>query len=166
MGILTKDNDMIERMELDLAAKAQSAYTAAGLSPNVHGIFSLDDLEKKIEADLCSKLAVGVGYAGALPTIDPKAPLNTAPGGNAVKMVAFTFNVILAVPTGEDCLERYSATKLLTVLRRGILGSIIDGDSASRTWAFAKEFPNVQESTQTMLYYTQVWQVILPAVSL
>jgi len=157
---------MVERMEADLGAKASAAYTAAGISPAILGVFSLDDLEKKLESDLCGKLAVGVGYAGAEPTAvvsNPKAPLNVG-SSNAAKTVDFIFTVILAVPTGPECTERHSATKLLTILRLGILGSTVSGDNTNRTWAFVRESPNITESTETMLYYSQVWRVAMPIV--
>lgn len=162
---LNTDPGMIERMEVDLATKAEAAYTSAGLSPVVFGVFSLDDLEKKSEADLCQKLAVGVGYAGAEPTVAQNLRDNLNVGSsNAAKTVDFIFTIILAVPTGAECSERYSATKLLTILRMGILGSSVSGDITNRTWAFVKESPNVQESTDTMLYYSQVWRVAMQVV--
>lgn len=159
---LNQNDDMIERMELDLTTKAQAAFAAAGLEANIHGVFSIDDLENKVEADLCQLIAVGVGYAGAEP-VSPATPPNTAPGGNSAKMVNFMFVVILTVPTGQDCIQRYSATKLLTVLRRSIEGKACDGDTTNRTWAFVKEYPNIEESTDTMLFYSQVWRLALPA---
>lgn len=161
---LNQDNDMIERMEADLVAKAEDAFAAASLEAGIYGVFSLDDLEEKTEEDLCKKLAVGVGYAGAEPASDPKG-LNSAPGGNTSKGVDFLFHVILAVPHGPDCTERYSATKLLTVLRRSINGTTCSGDATNRTWSFVKELPNVQDSTDTMLYYSQVWVIRLISVS-
>ncbi len=162
---LNQDFDMVERMELDLIAKATSAFTAADVAAGVFGVFSLDDLEHKTEAELCQKIALGVGYTGAEPRDNAKAALGTAPGGSAVKVIDFMFAVILAVPHGDYCQERYSATKLMTVLRRGILGSSVSGDSTNRTWSFVKEFPNISNSTDTMLYYTQVWRVDLPVTS-
>lgn len=169
MPRLNEDNEMIERMEVDLSSKAQAAFVTAGVSPSIHGVFSLDDLERKTEEELCQRVAVGVGYWGAKPHAGESAQRgsqNTAPGGNAVKMVDFVFMVILAVPHGENCLERYSATRLLTVLRRGINGSTVSGDATNRTWTFVSETPNITESTDSMLYYTQVWRVTLPAVGL
>lgn len=162
MPMLNDDNDMIERMEGDLVAKAQLAYLAAALDANIHGVFSLDDLETINQADLCKKIGVGVGYAGAEP-VTVHAPQGSQPGGKGVQMTDFLFHLILAVPHGEDCLERYSATRLLTILRRSINGKPCDGDTASRTWAFVKEFPNITESTESMLYYSQVWRIMLPA---
>lgn len=164
--LVNLDDDMIEAMEKDLQSKAMTAYQTASLSPTVFGVFSLDQLEEHTESELCGKLAVGVGYAGAEPTAvdsNPKAPLNVG-SNNAVKTVDFLFTIILAVPTGAECAERYSATKLLTILRKGILGSTIAGDSTNRTWAFVKEAPNVSESTDTMLYYSQLWRAALPIV--
>jgi hypothetical protein len=166
MARLNADYDMIERMELDLVTKAQAAFTAAGLTVNVHGVFSIDDLENKTESDLCSKIAIGVGYMGAELTsykVDPKVPLNVS-AGLAAKTVDFLFSIILGVPTGDACEERYNATKLLTALRRHILGSMVSGDRASRNWNFVKESPNISESTKTMLYYSQVWRVAIVEV--
>lgn len=162
---LNQDNEMIERMELDLVAKAKEAFFTANLEALIHGVFSLDELEELTETSLCQKLAVGVGYAGAESASDPKGSLNSGPGGNTTKMVDFLFHVILAVEHGKECVERYSATKLLTVLRRGIQGKICSGDQTNRTWAFVKEFPNVTDSTDTMLYYSQVWLLRLPSVA-
>lgn len=161
--MLNKDNSMLQRMELDLVNKVTAAYNAAGLTANIHGVFSLDDLEQKEESDLCGLLAVGVGYAGAEPA-EPRGQLNTAPGGSAAKMVDFMFHLILAVPHGLNCVERYEATKLLTVLRNSILGSSCSGDATNRTWAFVKEFPNIADSSDTMLYYSQVWRLAVPVI--
>jgi hypothetical protein len=166
MTLLNLDDTMIERMESDLATKASAAFTGASLTTGVHGVFSIDDLENKLESELCGNIAVGVGYMGAEPTAfetQPKAPLNVA-RGEAVKSLDFIFTVILAVPTGSDCTQRYDATKLLTILRRKIMGSAIDGDQVQRCWAFVREGPQISASTETMLYYSQVWRVALPHV--
>lgn len=158
---LNQDVGMVERMERDLTEKAQAAYAAAGLSANIHGVFSLDDLEDTQESDLCGKLAVGVGYAGA-ESVTP-APVASGPGGvNTAKMVDFIFHVILAVPHGQGCIERYDATKLLTSLRNAINGKHCSGDTTNRVWSFVKEFPNITDSTDTMLYYSQVWRLAMP----
>lgn len=162
--MLTADDTMIERMEIDLADKAAAAFVSAGVQASVYGVFSLDDLEKKQESELQHKIAIGVQYTGAAPPeIDFNPKGSAAPGqGTSVRMVLYQFLVVVAVPTEQNCLERYNGTKLLTVLRRHIHGSTISGDIASRRWAFSKEVPNVGPSTETMLYYSQVWQVGLP----
>ena len=164
--ILNLDNDMIERMEGDLAQKCAAAFQGASIEAAVHGVFSLDDLEKKQESDLCGGIGIGVGYTGAEPThldTNPKAQLNVS-RGEAVKSLDFHFVVILAVPKDNECAERYSATKLLTLLRRTIMGSNVDGDRVQRTWAFVREAPDISASTKSMLYYSQVWRVALPNV--
>lgn len=61
-------------------------------------------------------------------------------------------------------MERYNATQLLTVLRRHIHGSTVAGDAGQRRWGFLKETPRMDQSTETMLYYTQSWAVALPLV--
>lgn len=163
---LNQDPDMVERMEKDLTSKVKEAFESAGVSSMVFGVFSLDDLETKSKDELCNKLAVGVGYVLSEPTAvstNQKDPLNVG-SVNAAKTVDFVFSIILAVPTGPECAERYSATKLLTVLRQSILGSTVSGDSTNRTWAFVKEAPNVAESTEEMLYYSQIWRVAVVIV--
>lgn len=155
--LLNLDEDIIKTLELDLVTKSQAAYQQAGIEPNVFGVFNIDDLEKKQVSDLCGKLAVGVGYAGA----DTATPTPNAqnPGSTSVRMVAYLYHIIVAVPYGENCVERYDGTKLLTVLRRGINGKTVEGDGTNRPWMFVKEFPNVEESTDSMLYYSQIWRI-------
>ncbi len=160
---LNRDDDMIERMELDLRDKIKEAYFSGGVEAKVIGVYSIDELEAMSETDLCNKLAVGVGYAGAESVKDPKSLTTSAPGGKTYYAADFVFHVILAVPHGPDCEERFSATKLLTILRRSIQGTACSEDKTNRTWTFVKEFPNVQDSTDTMLYYSQVWLLRLLA---
>ena len=163
---LNEDLDQIARMERDLTRKVQAALTQYKLHQNVHGVFSIDDLENKLGADLCGNIGVGVGYLRIVPsaiTTDPKAHLNVG-GGVAVKMLDYLFGIIMAVPTGDSCDERSTATKVLTALRFGIMGSPCDGDTSNRGWAFVSEEPNVSESSDTMLYYSQVWRLAMPNV--
>lgn len=163
---LVGDVRQIARMEADLVLKAQNAVNRHNIESKVHGVFSVDDLESKLESELCNKIGVGVGYARIEPTAlkaDPKAPLNTG-GGVAVKTLDFLFVVILAVPTGSQCDERHSATEVLTALRFDIMGSVVAGDVTGRTWDFVREGPDVEASTDTMLYYSQVWRVAMQNV--
>ena len=161
MPRLNEDVDMIERMEVDLASKAQTAYAAAGISASIHGVYSLDDLEAKLEEELCGRIALGVGYLGAQPTYlnSGRHENVNVDQGAAAKSISYVFAMILAVPFDTNCTQRYDATKLLTILRRGILGSIVSGDRTTRTWSFVREFPNTEESTKTMAYYSQMWEV-------
>lgn len=156
--------DLITALEDDLITKVQAGYAAAGMKASIHGVFSLDDLEAKQVSDLCKMIGVGIGYMGAEPTAldtNPKAALNV-PHGQAVKSIDFMFLIILAVPTGAGCDERYKATDLLTVLRNSILGSVVTGARDQRTWSFVKEGPRVSESSDEVLYYAQVWRLPLP----
>lgn len=160
---LNHDKEMLTRMELDLVTKAQAAFQAQGVAGSVHGIFSLDDLERKTESDICAtnQVAVGVGYNSAR-NIMLGEQGNGANQQGRTSMVEFRFIVILAVPTGENCTERYNAGELLSSLRLGIQGRGIDGDSGSRSWSFVSESPDIAASTSAMLYYSQLWQTKLP----
>lgn len=163
---LTEDDEMIEQMELDLVTRAQQAFVSTSVAPNVYGVFSLDDLENKTRNELSHKIAIGVGYVGAERTaIETNPKGSVSPGmGNASKMLLFRFVVILAVPAAAECLERYTATKLLTILRRGIFGGDVASDYGQRKWSFEKEAPMLEASTEDMLYYAQTWIVSLPIV--
>jgi hypothetical protein len=163
---LNLDIDMIERMEADLKVKVSNTLGVYGLTQNVHGVFSIDDLENKLGSDLCNHIGVGVGYWKIEPTnltTDPKSHLNVD-RGMAVKTLDYMFMVILAVPTGDQCKERHSATKVLTGLRFGIMGSTVAGDDTQRTWAFVREAPVIDESDNAMLYYSQVWRLAMPSI--
>lgn len=154
--MLNQNNDMIEVMENDLIAKIQVAIDCnADLKMNVYGVFNIDDLERKQASDLGAQVGVGVSYVGAR-----KTEGNTP--GVPAKQVQFAFSVILAVPAGELSDERHPATKLLTVLRRAILGKPIAGDRVQRCWDYVSETPEPSASTATMLYYAQLWQVAMP----
>ena len=159
---LNTDVMQIERMEADLRNKCADAFARYGLSNNVHGVFSLDDLEKKLESDLCQHIGVGVGYLKVEAQTDSDT-LNPG-GGVATKMLHYFFTVILAVPTGEECSERHDATKVLTALRFDIMGSVVAGDATNRSWMFVHELPVTEQSSDTMLYYSQVWRLAMPNV--
>lgn len=154
-------DELLELMETDLVEKVQASFAGTDIEPNVYGVFSVDDLETKTRNELSQKIAIGVGYYGAEPK--SKDPIAQA-GGKAVKFCTFRYMVILAVPTGEQCMERYDATKLLNRLRRSIFGSVVAGDEGARRWSFEKEGPNISASTEDVLYYVQTWTVDLPVV--
>lgn len=162
---LNKDVHQIERMESDLIAKAKAALTAHSLKSNVHGVFSLDDLETKLGSDLCNHIGIGIGFLRIEPT--PAAARSqgqtNVTQGRAVEVLDYRFGVILAVPTSDQCNERKTATAVLTALRFGIMGSTVAGDTTNRTWAFVQEGPDISASTDTMLYYSQVWRFAMPS---
>jgi hypothetical protein len=162
MNLLNRDMDMIERMESDLVQKVQSAYQSVpDLHPNVHGVFSLDNLEAMLATDLCQHIGVGIGYLETKPHRPPEQNTNAARGSSGL-MALFSYLIILAVPTEEACGTRHNATKLLTLLRAGIQGSFVTDDAANRAWTFVGEKPEISASTKDMLYYSQVWQIALP----
>lgn len=159
------DPDHIATMEADLTQKATAAFTAANVSHLAEGVFDLDDLERKM-ANSVGGIGVGIAYNGRRWVdleIDFKTGRSpTVDGSPAAKMLAYSFLLVLAVPTGQDCEERYNATKLLAVLSRSIHGSPLADDQTARRWNFISEQPHPDQSTDTMLYYTQVWQANLP----
>lgn len=166
--LLVNDDTMLARLEKDLTDKATAAFADAAVDSMVYGVFSLDDLENKQESDLSRRIGVGIAYNGTTDlAIDFNSNKSPSPsGGQAVKMLSYSFLLILAVPTGPECTERYNATQLLTVLRRRVHGSKVSGDPVSRAWNFAAEKPEPGASTETMLYYTQTWKISLPLAGL
>lgn len=160
-NLLHLRDEMLVYMEEDLVDKCRLALVNNEIKARVAGVFSLDDLEDKESAELEGKIAVGVGYHSAQ-AIDGK--VHAGPAG--VSIVEYNFMVLLAVPTegGSDIADkqRYSATRLLSILRRGVAGKIVAGDRASRTWTFVSEAPRIPESTDSVQYYSQVWRLVLP----
>lgn len=167
--LLNKRRDMLAVLEEDLIVKIQETVAAAGMGGVVYGCFSLDDLENKKEADLCGGIAFGVGYLGIKPTTDHVSQLNVNKG-NAVQSCDVMFTVLVAAPVNELCTQRLTALEILSVLRLGIMGTqVVENQGAvpgrndpNRTWVFVSEKPEVSESTVNMLYYTQVWRLVLP----
>ncbi len=157
---ISDDPDMIERMEADLVQKVEIALGNVPDLPGlgVQGVFSIDHLEQMLAANLCNEIGVGIGYFST----DNNSGGNNVDGGRSASMVEFKFVVVLAVPTEESCGTRHNATRLLTLMRRGIAGTPVGGDSTNRGWRFLKEQPEISASTKQMLYYSQVWQVALP----
>ncbi len=161
MSNLNKDPALVKIMEDDLRAKIQVAIDAdPQLRMVVHGVFSIDDLEKKMESELNGNIGVGVQYMGCS-RVSRDAGSSNVGKGNAAVAINFNFNVILGVPSTDCCDERHSATRLLTTLRQAIFGKQIGEDRIQRTWEFVAERPEVGASSNTMLYYAQVWQVAM-----
>lgn len=160
---LIKDPMLLERLEKDLIEKACTALDGAQIAAQVLGVFSLDELESKNEKELGGLLAVGVGYLGCRSTTTQE---NTAQSQGRA-MNEYRFMILFAAPVDDQLSQRVYATTLLSTLRRGVLGSHIRDDATrtQRTWQFVEEQPVINESTRTMLYYTQVWRVALPAVA-
>jgi hypothetical protein len=168
MEILNKREDFLEVLEADLIQKVKDSVKNKNIEGNVYGVFSLDDLENKNADDLGGGIAFGVGYQGLKPITEHAAQLN--PGkSNAVQQCDVFFAILIAAPVNEFCNQRLTAHRLLTILRQGILGkSVVEGvgpasrNSIQRAWVFVQEKPEVGESDEKMLYYTQVWRLVLP----
>jgi len=160
-ALLNRDPEQLKRMEDDLISKVQKALEQAEISKRIFGIFSIDDLEGKQEKELCGGIAIGVGYLGAS-EVTRHEQLNVD-RSRAAKSVEFSYMILLAIPADEYCEVRYDGLQLLTLLRQGILGSTIDGDTTNRTWDFVQEKPDIGESSRSMLYYSQVWRTVMQA---
>lgn len=162
---LNTSNEMLERMELDLAQRVRDVLSKESVNASVMGVFSIEDMEKLRESDVCAAnaVAVGVGYQGAT---SRSAAGNVDNAVARTSFVDFAFGVILAVPAGEHCTMRVDATRVLTALRLGIMGTgPVDhhmNGRAQRSWEFIQEGPNIGESSADLLYYSQVWRLSLP----
>lgn len=157
---LIEDPEVLFRLEEDLLDKAEAALVASDIRSRVLGIFSIDDLENKTEEQLQGLMAVGVGYLGSRATTTQG---NTAQSQGRA-MIEYRYMIVFAAPVDTEQSQRPLATHLLTTLRRGVLGSNIKDPKgqAQRAWEFVEEQPVISESSRTMLYYTQVWRVLLP----
>lgn len=164
MSNLNKDPEMIERMAVDLSEKAHAAMTAVGINPNVYSIFSLDELEQKTENDICESMALGVGWIRTATTAESGGTNNGTASSSKSRMIEHFFGVIMAVPTNAACLATTTPTKLLATLMLGILGKEVANDPSSRTWEFVRMDTVPNESSETMLYYQQVWRLAMPVV--
>lgn len=183
MASLVKDLNIIDTLEKDLVGKIQEFVTAQDIDAVIHGVFSLDDLENKLENDLQGGLGIGVGFLGR--EVERSESENTSNStrtvysSNAGAIVSYTYLVVLAVPTDGSCNSRLSATQILTLLQAKITASAV-GDSdevptnsniirsvkSQRNWEFLKDGPSVAESTATLLFYTQYWKLRIPIIKL
>lgn len=163
-----RDSDwQIELLEDHLKGLCLQALNDNEISAVVDGVFSLDQLESLMESDLNGSIGVGIGYQGCQPVGESRG--NPVPDPHVSLMNQMLFMVLLAVPVDAVVSQRLSATRLLTVLRKGILGKQVDigknGRGTQRPWEFVQEKPEIDESTKTMLYYTQVWRLSMPLVA-
>lgn len=170
VDLLNKSFDMLDRMELDLAERARDVLRQEGVNASVSGVFSIEDMEKMRESDVCASgaIAVGVGYSGAVAR--PKGQGNVDNATARAEMVDFMFSIVLAVPGGENCEMRFDAGRVLSALRLGIMGrgpaeKHPNMQSVARTWEFVQEGPNVRESSTELMYYSQAWRLSLPQTS-
>jgi hypothetical protein len=158
--LLHYDPNMIEVLETDLVNRVTAIAADADIDMGIQGVFSLDDLELLTTEDLCRHMAIGVSYLGAE---DPAVGGPTTQTNAATKGL-FTFIVVLAIPVtkaGSD--NRLDGSKMLSVLRQQLHGKPVQVESPVQPcWAFVKEAPQPSESNNTMLYYSQLWRLVLP----
>lgn len=160
---LKNADDLIHQLETSLVQQCANALNDNDIRALVKDVFSLDELESMLERELDGLIGVGVGYQGSEVIASDRT--NPAYEKGIAVNCNFSFLVILAVPVDSVLSQRVSATTLLTVLRKGILGSQIAASAREqRRWMFVQERPETAQSTPTMLYYTQVWRVNLPVV--
>ena len=163
MFLLHEQLDMIELMNADLRAKITTSFDDLDVpqKANVSGCFDLTDLERQNKNDKARGIRVGVAY------LSGERVLGARPGPNsnvdvvqrAVSSVEFRFLVILGMCEDPDCNYRYSATQLLTVMRRGVSGTRCGDDTVNRTWVWVAERPEPSASSSNYLYYSQIWQL-------
>lgn len=157
--LLHMNPDMIEVLETDLRTKVIATAAEASIDIGVAGVFSLDDLEELTVADLCKKLACGVAYLGA----EDLTPHSTTTNSNAARMSNFNFIVVVAVPVSKAGSEnRLDGSKMLTVMRQRLQNAKVVDSLTDVRWFFVKETPQPSESNNTILYYSQVWRIVLP----
>lgn len=158
--LLHNDPNMIEVLETDLVDRVTAIAADADIDMGIHGVFSLDDLETMTTEDLCRHMAIGVAYMGA----DDPAVGGPTTETNAATKGMFTFIVVLAVPvTKAGSANRHDGSKMLSVLRQQLHGRQVQVESPIKPfWAFVKEAPQPSESNNTMLYYSQLWRLVLP----
>lgn len=151
---------MLTAMEEDLKTKVTEALSAQPEAMSyipVHGIFSVDDLESKMESDLGDGMGIGVQYHSS--------EIDSGQANSRARTLQFNYLIILAIPVPEDTAKRHNGTTVLSILRNSILGTAVAGDRTNRTWDFIREKPEVGASTKTMLYYSQLWQVAIQNVA-
>lgn len=134
-------------------------------SDNAYSVYDLEDLMRL--SNLQSFPIVGVGYNGASPVIADGAgkdrPLNVAAMAHGVRFVELQYIVVVAIQyqyAGQED-SKPQATNLLDEVRSVILG--YKGVN-SRPWVFMGERPEPEASTDGVVFYSQVWHTVVPAV--
>lgn len=160
---LGKRPDMITVMREDLEKRLVAAVTTHDVP--IYGVFSIDDLERQVADDLCGSSgghAFGVMYMGANGVDRATKGLNTDSRTNAAQMQEYYFGIVMASPANakKNCVGDVS-TELLSVVRQAVLGTQVEGAQEVRTWNFVREGPEINASTEQVLYYLQVWRLVL-----
>jgi len=165
--ILTQEDDCLEQLENFLKDRVVEAMRNGDLSSSVHGAFSIDDLEKQDPGAIgLGKVLFGVVYVGcnAAEAKEPKL----SDGGNGAQFTAFHFKIIVGGRVDTLCKQRQTHGRILTRLRKEIALTHVQygrRPEMTRPWVFVNERPEIAESTEEMLYYSQTWSISLPLVS-
>lgn len=163
--LLHNDPDMLNLLEQDLKNKIVDAVRTHNLFGVVDGVFSVDELEQRMETDIATgRMAFGVCYQGLSLTEEAQARGNVD-HGQGVGMGQFLFAIIMAVRVDATCLQRVPAQRVLTILRMEINQSTIQSGprpEAVRTWRLVQEKPETSQSSSEMLYYSQLYRITLP----
>lgn len=158
---LRTDPCLLDRLEEDLLDKIENIVNASDIASRLYGVFSVDDLEAKEAKELGTQMAIGVGYMGSRNQTNNNAPDK----GNVADLAEYRYMVLIACPVDPLCSERPDATRLLSLLRNNINNTdITDSTRTQRRWKWVEEAPQISESDNTMLYYTQVWRIVLPVL--
>lgn len=174
MTRLVDQDDVIEMLEKDLIRHCVNALESKQLHAYVNGVFSLDDLEGQMEEDNQGRIGVGVAYSGSNTVNMDKVGNAVGDTGKSI-MTEMIFLILVMAPVDVIQSQRINAINLLTLLKKGILGKRVEMGSAAfaarrgeavtsgqRPWVFVQEKPEIAESTPSMLYYTQVWRLLMP----
>lgn len=130
-------------------------------SENAYSIYDLEDLMRL--SNLQSFPLVGVGYNGAAPLVDKDKPLNVSSAAHGVRFIELQFIVVIALQyqyAGQEDSKPH-ATNLLDEVRSVVLGY---RGVNSRPWVFIGERPEPDASTDGVVFYSQVWHTVVPAV--
>lgn len=170
MATFTDDNEFLEIINAHLVECIVQATRKGNITSSVQGVFSLDELESKSENDIMQgKVAFGVAYIGCEPRTRDESDGRSLPmHTNGVDHVEFRFVVIIGCRADTTCSQRPLFQKILSMVRKEIFLSRLQvGRRAElvRPFTLVRERPEVQDSTQSVLYYSQVWSINLPLTS-
>lgn len=165
--ILTQQDDCLEQLENFLKDRIIEAMRNGNMSGVVHGAFSIDDLEKQDPSAIAlGKVLFGVVYVGC--SAAEANPPKLSDGGNGAQFTAFQFKVVVGGRVDAMCKQRLMHGRILTRLRKEITLTHVQYGrrlEMTRPWVFIAERPEIAESTEEMLYYSQTWSISLPLVS-
>lgn len=144
--------------ELQGLVKGVPAFANSGFS-----VFDMADLE--VRSSLQNFPLVGVGYDGS-ETIDNNKgnaanPVASGSGGATLITVQFTIVIAVQYHYGGQDDTKPQALNLLDDVRKLVLG--YKGVN-SRPWRYIGERPDFSASGDGLVFYTQVWQTVVPVV--